>query len=182
MLFRFCMPPKISAAAAFDLKWTLFQSNLEPFWKLELVQLNRATQVAPVKDTRLAFDWPQWAKTIFFKKLANFMVQASPLSVLYTIHYTKRHSVCLGPDSKDRGVDLRAVVLIANMPRSIGCRERGGGGIWLLNTGVKRIWNMTQSTAHSHSGALSLTGEYSKKLKRRVMKKSIMSASSFFDD
>ena len=63
------------------------------------------------------------------------MVQASPLSVLYTIHYTKRHSVCLGPDSKDRGVDLRAVVLIANMPRSIGWRERGGGEIWLLNTG-----------------------------------------------
>ena len=136
MLFRFCMPPKISAAAAFDLKWTLFQSNLEPFWKLELVQLNRATQVAPVKDTRLAFDWPSGQKLFFFKKLANFMVRAPPLSsVLYTIHYTKRHSVCLGPDSKDRGVDLRAVVLIANMPRSIGWRERGGGEIWLLNTG-----------------------------------------------
>ena len=43
--------------------------------------------------------------------------------------------MCLGPDSKDRGVDLRAVVLIANMPRSIGWRERGGGEIWLLNTG-----------------------------------------------
>ena len=35
----------------------------------------------------------------------------------------------MGPDSKDRGVDLRAVVLIANMPRSIGWRERGGGSV-----------------------------------------------------
>ena len=78
MLFRFCMPPKISAAAAFDLKWTLFQSNLEPFWKLELVQLNRATQVAPVKDTRLAFDWPQWAKTIFLKSWQTLWYKHPP--------------------------------------------------------------------------------------------------------
>ena len=80
------------------------------------------------------------------------MVRAAPLSVLYTIHYTKRHSACLGPDSKDRGVDLRAVVLIANMPRSIGGgRRRGpGGGIefgfWILGCREFEIWPRARHT------------------------------------
>ena len=88
------------------------------------------------------------SKNYFFKKLANFMVQASPLSVLYTIHYTKRHSVCLGPDSKDRGVDLRAVVLIANMPRSIGWRERGGWNLAFEYWGWREfeIWPRARHT------------------------------------
>ena len=95
MLFRFCMPPKISAAAAFDLKWTLFQSNLEPFWKLELVQLNRATQVAPAKDTRLAFDSPQWAKSIFFKSWQTLWYEHPPFLQFCTPSTILKGIVCV---------------------------------------------------------------------------------------
>ena len=82
------------------------------------------------------------------------MVRASPLSVLYTIHYTKRHSVCLGPDSKDRGVDLRAVVLIANMPRSIGWRE--GGGRWNLAFEYFEFWGSENLKYDPEHGTLPL--------------------------